>query len=76
MGERTATHSEDSVSSEDFLDPLINDLDDEAFNEMDDIDVSICQTSLAEKRRRAEQRLETLRLREELGDFDFELYDD
>ena len=53
MGERTATHSEDSVGSEDFFAP-----------------------SLAEKRRRAEKRLETLRLREELGDFDFELYDD
>ncbi|MDA7839384.1 hypothetical protein N9A55_01285 [Luminiphilus sp.] len=65
MGERTATQSEDSVSSEDFLDPL-----------MVDVDMSTCQTSLAEKRRRAEQRLETLRLREELGDFDFELYDD
>ena len=76
MGERTATQSEDSVSSEDFLDPLMVDLDDEAFNDMDDVDVSTCQTSLAEKRRRAEQRLETLRLREELGDFDFELYDD
>ena len=75
MGERTATHSEDSVSSEAFLDPLINDLDDETFNELDDVDISTCQTSLAEKRRRAEQRLETLRLREELGDFDFELYD-
>ena len=76
MGERTATQSEDSVSSEDFLDPLMGDLDDEAFNEMDDVDISTCQSSLAEKRRRAEQCLEIRRLREELGDFDFELYDD
>ena len=76
MGERTAPQSEDSVSSEDFLDPLMGDLDDEAFNEMDDVDISTCQSSLADKRRRAEQRLETRRLREELGDFDFELYDD
>lgn len=76
MGERTATQSEDSVSSEDFLDPLMVDLDEEVFNEMDSVDMSTYQTSLAEKRRRAEQRLETLRLREELGDFDFELYDD
>ena len=76
MGERTATQSEDSVSSEDFLDPLMGDLDDEAFNEMDDVDIRTCQSPLADKRRRAEQRLETRRLREELGDFDFELYDD
>ena len=76
MGERTATHSEDSVSSEDFLEPLMEDLDDEPPDVMDDAKISIFRPSLAEKRRRAEQRLETLRLREELGDFDFELYDD
>ncbi|WP_435213685.1 PA3496 family putative envelope integrity protein [Luminiphilus sp. nBUS_16] len=76
MGERTATHSEDSVSSEDFFEPLMGDLDDEMLDAMDDSSIDICSPSLAEKRRRAEQRLETLRLREELGDFDFELYDD
>ena len=76
MGERTATHSEDSVSSEDFLEPLMEGLDDELPDVMDDAKISICRPSLAEKRRRAEKRIETLRLREELGDFDFELYDD
>ncbi len=76
MGERTATHSEDSVSSEDVFEPLMGDLDDEMLDAMDDSSIDICSPSLAEKRRRAEQRLETLRLREELGDFDFELYDD
>lgn len=30
---------------------------------------------LAEKRRRAEQRIEELRLREELGDYDLEFHD-
>ncbi|MDG1065835.1 MAG: hypothetical protein P8O91_06440 [Luminiphilus sp.] len=76
MGERTATHSEDSMSSEDFLDPLTSDLDDETLDAIDDSRIGICPASLAEKRRKAEKRLETLRLREELGDFDFELYDD
>ncbi|MDG0991241.1 MAG: hypothetical protein P8Q31_02135 [Luminiphilus sp.] len=76
MGERTATHSEDSVGSEDFFEPLMGDLDDEMLNALDDSSIGICAPSLAEKRRRAEKRLETLRLREELGDFDFELYDD
>jgi hypothetical protein len=76
MGERTATHSEDSVGSEDFFEPLMGDLDDEMVNALDDSSIGICAPSLAEKRRRAEKRLETLRLREELGDFDFELYDD
>ncbi len=76
MGERTATHSEDSVGSEDFFEPLLGDLDDEMLDAMDDFSIDACTPSLAEKRRRAEKRLETLRLREELGDFDFELYDD
>ena len=76
MGERTATHSEDSVGSEDFFEPLMGELDDEMLNALDDSSIGICAPSLAEKRRRAEKRLETLRLREELGDFDFELYDD
>ncbi len=76
MGERTATHSEDSVGSEDFFEPLLGDFDDEMLDAMDDFGIDACTPSLAEKRRRAEKRLETLRLREELGDFDFELYDD
>jgi hypothetical protein len=42
MGERTATHSEDSVSSEDFLEPLMEGLDDELPDVMDDAKISIC----------------------------------
>jgi hypothetical protein len=38
--------------------------------------MSLREDSLADKRRRAEQRLEALRLREELGDYDFEFDDD
>ena len=76
MGEHTETHSEDSVSSEDFLEPLMGDPDDEMLDATEGTSIVSCAPSLAEKRRRAEKRLETLRLREELGDFDFELYDD
>ena len=51
-------------------------LGDEDFDGLDESDIVTCAQSLASKRRRAEQRLEALRLREELGDFDFDFEDD
>ena len=76
MGERTATQAEGAEGAEDFLDPMLGEFGDEDFDGLDESDIVTCAQSLASKRRRAEQRLEALRLREELGDFDFDFEDD
>ncbi|MCH1492880.1 MAG: hypothetical protein L7T24_10000 [Luminiphilus sp.] len=76
MGERTATQGESAEVAEDYLDPMLGELGDEEFDELEGPDITTCAQSLAAKRRRAEQRLEALRLREELGDFDFDFEDD
>lgn len=75
MGERNATHTDSSEHSEDFLDPLLGEFGEEDFGDLE-TPVASCKESLAEKRRRAERRMEALRLREELGDFDFEFDDE
>lgn len=61
-----------SDSLDDFYEPALGDMtdDDEGF-----IPVSTEKQRLAEKRRRAEQRLEQRRLREELGYYDLEFED-
>ena len=72
MGERT----QDSASSEpldDVFEPLLGDLSEEEFEEL--APVSTEKQRLAAKRRRAEQRLEERRLRDELGDYNLELDD-
>jgi hypothetical protein len=72
MGERT----QDSASSEpldDIFEPLLGDLSEEDFEEL--APVSTAKQRLAAKRRRAEQRLEERRLRDELGDYNLELDD-
>ena len=72
MGERT----QDSASSEpldDIFEPLLGDLSEEDFEEL--APVSTEKQRLAAKRRRAEQRLEERRLRDELGDYNLELDD-
>ncbi|MFV0476779.1 MAG: PA3496 family putative envelope integrity protein [Parahaliea sp.] len=65
------TH-QDTVSSEamdDFFEPVLVGMSDE-----DDFEPMTSEKHrLAQKRRRAEQRLEQRRLREELGDYDLEL---
>jgi len=76
MGERTATQGDSAEVAEDFLDPMLGELGDEEFDELEGSGITACAQSLAAKRRRAEQRLEALRLREELGDFDFDFEDD
>ena len=68
--------AESAEGAEDFLDPMLGELGDEDFDGLDEADIVTCAQSLANKRRRAEQRLEALRLREELGDFDFDFEDD
>jgi len=76
MGERNQQRSEDSGAADDLFDPMMAEFGDEEFEELEISVRSESTQSLAEKRRRAEQRLETLRLREELGDFDFDFGDD
>ncbi|TGD72994.1 hypothetical protein E4634_11955 [Mangrovimicrobium sediminis] len=70
MGERS---QESSSDLDDFFEPIFSDMSDEDMDDMTPV-VSDKQR-LAEKRRRAEQRLEQKRLREELGYYDLELGD-
>jgi hypothetical protein len=72
MGER----SQEVPSSEpldDLFEPGIGELSEEDFSEL--APISSEKQRLAEKRRRAEQRLEERRLRDEIGDYDLELDD-
>jgi hypothetical protein len=55
------------------FEPVIGDFSDEAYEGTSTL--SSDKQRLAEKRRRAEKRLEELRLREELGDYDLEFDD-
>jgi hypothetical protein len=72
MGER---NQESTIAEplEDNFEPGLSDLVDEEFIELTPI--SSDKQRLAVKRRRAEQRLEEKRLRDELGYDDFELDD-
>jgi hypothetical protein len=72
MGER----SQEPITTdplEDLFDPVLGELSEEELETFEPM-VSGKQ-KLAEKRRRAEQRLEEKRLREELGYYDLELDD-
>ena len=72
MGER----NQETVSADpldDVFEPALTDLVDEDFVEL--LPPSSIRRSLTEKRRRAEQRLEERRLRDELGDYDLDLDD-
>jgi hypothetical protein len=72
MGER----NQEPVTAEpldDIFEPVIGDLSVEDLQEL--APVSSEKQRLAEMRRRAEQRLEEKRLRDELGDYDLELDD-
>lgn len=75
MGERrTETSSTDGM--DDLYDPAMGDFSDEEFDELE-LESGLSEKArLAAKRRRAEQRLEALRLRDELGDYDFDFDDD
>ncbi len=61
-----------SDSLDDMFEPALE-LSEDDFEEL--VPVSTEKQRLAEKRRRAEQRLEQRRLREELGYYDLELED-
>ena len=72
MGERNQeATSSDAV--EDISRPILGDMVDDDLDEV--IPVSEQKRLLAEKRRRAERRLEEKRLRDELGYYDLELDD-
>ena len=70
-----ADRNQESVpdSGDDMFEPVIGDFSDEAYEGISTL--SSEKQLLAAKRRRAEMRLEELRLREELGDYDLEFDD-
>lgn len=72
MGER---HQEPTPqeSLDDIFEPMLGDLSDDDLLELGPATTD--KQRLAEKRRRAEQRLEEKRLRDELGYYDLELDD-
>ncbi len=70
MGERS---QESSDSLDDIFEPIFSDMSEDDIDEISPTTTD--KQRLAEKRRRAEQRLEEKRLREELGYYDLELDD-
>jgi hypothetical protein len=76
MGERNQIQTNDTDSGDDFFDAIASDLMDEDVDVLDVGSALSDKAALANKRRRTEQRLEMLRLREELGDYDFDFEDD
>ncbi len=75
MGERDTTAVTEEPG-EDFFEPGLGELTDEDFESLDFAEAVTEKALKAAKRRRAEERLETLRLREELGDYDFDFGDE
>ena len=71
MGERDTTVAIEGPSGE-LSDPVLDELEDVDFKAMDFAEAVTEKELKAEKRRRAEERLEMLRLREELGDYDLD----
>ena len=71
MGDHTQESTLDG--DEDLFEPVIGDFSDEAYEGLSAMPSE--KQRLADKRRRAERRLEELRLREELGDYDLEFDD-
>ena len=75
MGERdTVSMSEDSA--EDLFEPGMGEISEEDLDSLDFAEAVTEKALKAAKRRRAEERLEMLRLREELGDYDLDFEDD
>ena len=72
MGERNQEPA-NSEPLDDIFEPALGELIDEEFEEV--APISSEKQCLAEKRRRAEQRLEEKRLRDELGYYDLDLDD-
>jgi hypothetical protein len=76
MGERGRETGVDDSLDDGFESLLVGELGDELLDELEQAEPADDKARLAAKRRRAEQRLEALRLREELGDYDFDFDDD
>lgn len=72
MGDRNQQPTT-SEPPDEFFESALGDLSDDDFQDL--VPFSSEKQRLAEKRRRAEQRLEEKRLRDELGDYDLELDD-
>jgi hypothetical protein len=72
MGERNQEPTPQE-SLDDMFEPILGDLSDDDMLDLGPIATD--KQRLAEKRRRAEQRLEEKRLRDELGYYDLELDD-
>ena len=68
MGERDTTVITGGPVEEPF-DPALGELDNDDFKAVDFTKAATEQPLKAKKRRQAEERLELLRLREELGDY-------
>ena len=75
MGERDTTAVTEEPADE-FFEPGLGELADEDFESLDFAEAVTEKALKAAKRRRAEERLEMLRLREELGDYDLEFGDE
>ena len=75
MGERDTTVTTEGPSEE-LFDPALGELDNDDFEAMDFSEAVTEKALKVETRRRAEERLEMLRLREELGDYDLEFGDE
>ena len=75
MGERDTTVVTEEAAEEIFEQGL-GELADEDFESLDFAEAVSEKALKAEKRRRAEERLEMLRLREELGDYDLDFGDE
>ena len=71
MGERDRTVVADD-STDDVFEPGLSELSDEQFESIDFAESLTEKALKAAKRRRAEERLEVLRLREELGEYDLD----
>jgi hypothetical protein len=72
MGDRNQQNSS-SDSLDDYFEPALGELSDDDMEDL--MPISTEKQRLAAKRRRAEQRLEERRLRDELGYYDLELDD-
>jgi hypothetical protein len=75
MGERDTTAVTEEPADE-FFEPGLGELTDEDFESLDFAEAVTEKALKAAKRRRAEERLEMLRLREELGDYDLDFGDE
>lgn len=71
MGNRNTGSTSDNL--DDLFEPLIGDFSEEAYEGLSTLSTE--KQRLADKRRRAERRMEERRLREELGDYDLEFDD-